>query len=51
MFVLLTLNVFHTFFSVCIVEFAQININWEKQVYEKQVKQLGHIYYNKYSVT
>ena len=27
-FLLLTLNVFHTFFSVSIVDFKQVNVNW-----------------------
>ena len=26
---LLTLNIFHTFFSVSIVEFEQVNVFWE----------------------
>ena len=28
MFLLLTLNIFHTFFSVSIVDFEQVNVNW-----------------------
>ena len=28
-FLLLTLNIFHTFFSISIVEFEQVNVSWE----------------------
>ena len=27
-FLLLTLNIFHTFFSVFIIDFEQVNVNW-----------------------
>ena len=28
MFLLLTLNIFHTFFNVVIVDFEQVNVSW-----------------------
>ena len=28
-FLLLTLNIFHTFFSVFVVDFEQVNVNWD----------------------
>ena len=28
MFLLLTLNIFHTFFNVAIVDFEQVNVSW-----------------------
>ena len=31
-FLLLTLNIFHTFFSVSIVDFEQVNATWEHAI-------------------
>ena len=29
-FLLLTLNIFHTFFSVFVVDFEQVNVSWDR---------------------
>ena len=35
MFLLLTLNIFHTFFSVSIVKLEPVNINWVVPIHKK----------------
>ena len=33
MFLLLTMNIFHTFFSVSIADFEQVNVSWASDIY------------------
>ena len=43
-FLLLTLNIFHTFSKVSIVEFEQVNVSWEPILHLKKQVFTGVLY-------